>query len=535
MIYARSLRAALPACLVAVVVYLCFLHKAFNIDDATFLAMAEHMLKDPLHPAAVHMSIDGLPPQWLSSGVWSGPVMPALLVPSVAAGGAEWLAHLSMLGVFLIGIVATAAFALRLQVSDAGARWAAILTATSPAVLAMAMTSMPDVPTMSFGVLGAERLLAYRDHRGVWRAIAAAVSLALCVLSRQHGVLVIGCLIPLMLSAWPRSLRAAVLDRVFLSTVATMFCAVALVGLTYAVMRDSHAGANLGSNALHTASLHRWRANLTNIPAQWVLTFPLGLAWTWLHGRRMVRSGWCWLGALAGAYLAVLTQASYQHMLWLIWQAPVTALGAAVLVDIVLDVTRRRDVVEIGLAAWLFIALPAVAYAHLPPKYLVPSAPAMAVLIARHLEQRASPGRRVLAAIACTCLALGVLIIRADATHAEIGRRGGKVVAEYVHRGERVWFDGGWGFQWYAARAGGMQLTSVESGVRPGDIVVAATQAWIVSPWPNKVLVERLRFDSPGGRIMQSPAGFFSNVEWGPLPWMWSRRPRPRIEVWRIR
>jgi hypothetical protein len=529
-IYSRSLRAALPAGLVAVAVYLCFMHKAFNIDDVTFLTMADHMRADPLHPAAVQLSLDGFPPQWLSTGVWSGPVMPALLVPAVVAGGAEWLAHLSMLVVFLIGILATAALALRLQLSDTGARWAAILTATSPAVIAMSMTCMPDIPTMSFGVLGAERLLAYRNHRGTWRAVVAALALALCVLSRQHGVLVLVCLIPLMLSTWPRSL-GAVLDRVFLSTIATMIGAVALVIVTYAVMRDSHAGANLGTNALHTASLARWRANLANLPAQWVLTFPLGLAWSWLHGRRMVRSGWCWGGAVAGAYLAVLTQASYQHMKWLIWQAPVTALGMAVLVDIVVDVIRRRDLVETALAAWLFIALPAVAYAHLPPKYLVPAAPAMAILIARHVEQRAT---RVLAAIACAGLALGVLIIRADATHAEIGRRGGDVVAEYVHRGERVWFDGGWGFQWYAARAGGMQLTAVETGVVPGDIVVAATQAWLVKPRPNKVLVERIKLDSPGGRILQRPAGFFSNVEWGPLPWMWSRRPLQPIEVWRI-
>src|SRR4051794_37094555 len=148
--------------------------------------MADHMLEDPLHPASVQLSVNGRPAQWISAGMWSGPVMPALLLPSVAAGGVEWLAPLAMLLVFLLGIYATAALAIRLGVSAAGARWAALLVTTSPAVIALSTTSMPDVPTMSFCVLGVERLLAYRTERGLWRAALAAVALALSVLSRQH-------------------------------------------------------------------------------------------------------------------------------------------------------------------------------------------------------------------------------------------------------------------------------------------------------------------------------------------------------------
>jgi hypothetical protein len=533
----RALKAGLPAAVIAAVVGLCFMHKAFNIDDTTFLTMSEHMLHDPLHPASVQISQNGNPPFWLANNAWSGPVMPALLLPAVAAGGAEWAAHLVMLVVFLIGIFATAALALRLGISEAGARWAALLLATSPAVLAMAETSMPDVPVMSFGVLGAERLLAFRDERGWWRGVIAAVALTLCVLSRQHGLLLLGCFVLLMPRAWPRTwaeLRALVRDRVFLSAVAAVVAAVVLVIATYAAMRDPHVGSNLASSTMQMADASRWRVNLANLPAQWVLAFPLGLAWAWLHGRRMVRSWWCGAGALVGVFLAYETHAYYRHPSWLWWQAPVTALGTAVLVDTVVDAWRRRDLIDLALAACLFIAMPIAIYSHLPPKYLVPSAPAMAILIARNVERRAVVSWRGPAVLSAFGLALGLLIIRADQVDGEIGRTGGAIVASYVQKGEHVWFDGTWGFHWYATRAGAQPVTTVDPKPAPGDIVVVGAEGWVISSWPNKKLLEKIEFNDPGGRIMTRAAGFFSNVQWGPLPWKWSNKPLRPLEVYRI-
>ncbi len=532
-----KLRAGLPAAVIAIAVYVAFLNKPFNIDDNVFLMMADHMTVDPLHPASVQLVVNGRPPAWVSAGMWSGPVMPALLVPSILAGGAEWLAHLMVLGVFLVGIFATAALALRLGLSDRGARWAALLTTCSAAVIAMSMTSMPDLPTMSLGVLGAERLVAYRDERRLAQALGATIALALAVLSRQHIVLLYACLVPLMFTAWPGTLRefgTTVVSRRFLALMAICVAAAGLVALAYLVMRDDHAAGSLASTPLRIADTSLWRVNLPNVPAQWVLTFPLGLAWAWLHGRDMLRSAWCWLGAGAGAYLAYTSHVFYRHLDWLPWQAPLTALGMAVLVHVFVDAVRRRDHVELGLAAWLLIMTPIAVYSHLPPKYFVPSAPAMAILILRHVESQGRNPTRVLGTLAVLHVVLGVLIIRADAAHGETGREGGAVVASYVARGERVWFDGTWGFQWYAMQAGAMPVTTEEPKPQPGDIVVVGMEGWVIKAWPNKQLLEKRTFPAPGGRIMRKPAGFFSNVAWGPLPWWWSRKPLGPIEVYRI-
>src|SRR5690606_23936628 len=115
---------------------------------------------------------------------------------------------------------------------------------------------------------------------------------------------------------------------------------------------------------------------------------------------------------------------------------------------------RRRDMVELGLAAWLFIMFPIAVYSHLPAKYFVPSAPAMALLIMRHAERGALLTRKPFAVLCALGAIVGVLVIHADAIHGEVGREGGKVVARYVARGERVWFDGAWAFHWYASQAG---------------------------------------------------------------------------------
>jgi hypothetical protein len=49
------LRCAAPAMIVAMLVLVPFLGKAFTIDDTLFLYLARHALTDPLHPAAFDM------------------------------------------------------------------------------------------------------------------------------------------------------------------------------------------------------------------------------------------------------------------------------------------------------------------------------------------------------------------------------------------------------------------------------------------------------------------------------------------------
>ena len=534
----RSLITAFPAIVVAMAFFVLFIDKAFTIDDRTFLLMARHMLEDPLHYSSFEFVFHGF--RGRASGVVSGPVMPAMLVPSVLAGGAEWLAHLAMLPVFVIGLVSSAALALRLGMSQAGAFWVALLVGTSPAVLGMATTSMPDVPAMSFGALAVERLLAFRAERRVSTGISVAVALALAVLSRPQLAALFICVLPLLLDKWPsspRALVAAVFDRAFLTRIGPLAGAVVLLAVVTAVMRDPVTGSNLAGSTKQSIEFWALRVNLSHLPAQWVLSFPLGIAWTMLHGRRMATSPRCWAWAVIGIELAALVSTVTGEVRSLLWQAPVTALGMAVLADVISDAWRRRDLVEISLAAWLLIAWPAALYAHLPAKFLVPSAPAMALLIVRHAEQAARPMimRVLLGGSAFAGLVLGLLIARADAAFAEVGRIGGRVIAEEIKRGERVWYDGGISFSWYADQAGARPMTWGAPLPAPGDVVVQGLSGGRIEQCPNKTLLRKMLFHEPGGRITGEFANFYTGEPAGPgAPWQWGRGVFGRIDVWRI-
>jgi hypothetical protein len=161
-----SLKAAWPALLLAALVLSPFFGKAFTIDDSLFLRQAEQAIADPWHPTAFDIVWTEKPvPLRMSAIMASGPTMAYVLVPTVLAGGAEWVAHVTQLLLLAAGLVATASLGRRLGLDMRAARSAALLLAAAPAVLAMASTAMPDIPAMSMAAVGLERLVAWRDSR----------------------------------------------------------------------------------------------------------------------------------------------------------------------------------------------------------------------------------------------------------------------------------------------------------------------------------------------------------------------------------
>jgi hypothetical protein len=214
-----------------------------------------------------------------------------------------------------------------------------------------------------------------------------------------------------------------------------------------------------------------------------------------------------------------------------VWLAPVAGVGYLVVADIVEQAVcvRRRD--ELGLALWLLLALPVALYLNLAAKYVVVSAPAVAIIV----------GRRASAAVLSATVAIGVIvgvaIIRGDARFAEVGRRAGtELVAPHVARGERVWFTGHWGFQWYAERAGGRALTTTSSPMA-GDLLVSCDVAGVSVPAaPPRDWLATVEDPESGGIVMseRDGVGFFSNM-WGFLPWWWSRDSPERCDAWRVK
>ncbi len=199
--------------------------------------------------------------------------------------------------------------------------------------------------------------------------------------------------------------------------------------------------------------------------------------------------------------------------------------------------TRRRLVEHTALLwYWLLIPLPTLVYFHFAPKYVLPALPAVAILAAHGLDglkQR----RAVLAVVAAAGTVLGVAILRADARMAgEARAAAAQLIRPRVEAGERVWFAGHSGFQWYAEAAGASPLAIEPPHPAPGETLVASTvdEPGILCFLP-RVLLEEHGDMRPAGRIMSRrvSAGFYSNI-FGLWPWGWAPPDTTPFQVWRV-
>jgi hypothetical protein len=275
--------------------------------------------------------------------------------------------------------------------------------------------------------------------------------------------------------------------------------------------------------------------------AHWSLSMLLALPWAVLHWARLSRRLIATLTLVAAVLLVLFHQAPC------LLAAPFIAVAAACLHDIARQVLRERDQVGAVLWLWLLLAFPVTLYIHCPPKYLVPSAPAAALLLVRELYRPGRPGSLLLSAqrrsrlLLASCVAgalVGLLVVHTDANFADLGRRAAaELIAPRVQAGQRVWFAGHWGYQWYAERSGAQPLTSTPPLPQPGDIVVASSRAegHYIELLPNRVSIAHLADSSFGGRVMarEVGAGFFSNGA-GLYPWMVSTRPLDRYDVFLV-
>ena len=524
-----------PGAMLALCLLVPFLGKAHAVDDVTFLLEAQQVLRDPLHPAAFDMVADGKRLR-LSSALVSGPVTAYLLVPSVLLGGAEWAAHLVPLVLVLLSVWATVNMGLRLGLGIPGARLAGLLLAATPAVIGMATTSMADIPAMAFGVLGMERVLAWRDE-GRWRqGIAASLSLALAALSRPQMVL----LIAVAAAALWAGRRAHLPGRAWWRAWALLLLAIAVILAVNKLTADpALANGDLVTATLARIRIQRVAAKLAAFATHAVLVLPLALPWVIARWRQLALNP----VIVAIVLLAAVFLRSAASPAMPLGMTLLALLGVAVIADVFLDAWRRGDREQVWLGGWLLLALATLAYVHLPAKYLVPSAPAAALLVARLLRRSEGRLRPAIgwAAVAAGAV-LGVLIALADSEFTDVGRRAARdLIAPRVRAGERVWYSGSWGSQWYAMQAGAIMLADSAPYPASGDFIIASRHTFgaplsTISSFTKLDALGGLRVTSRFGRVMspEDGAGFYSNW-YGSLPWTWRNGEIEALTLWRVR
>jgi hypothetical protein len=250
----------------------------------------------------------------------------------------------------------------------------------------------------------------------------------------------------------------------------------------------------------------------------------------------MLRNPLLWATVLLGAFLLL----GGGHPSMTVTMLPLALLGMAVLVDVLSDAVWRRDRDQVLLGAWLLLALPTLGYEHLPAKYLVPSAPAVALLVARLFRRNDGrlPSGAAWAVVTAGAL-LSVLISLADSEFTDVGRRVARdLIAPGVRAGGQVWYGGAWGSQWYAMQAGATMLANTKPFPIPGSFMITSwyTPGVHLTASASFDSMDTRRFVSRFGRVMsrEDGAGFYSNW-YGYLPWTWHNGEIESVTLWRVR
>jgi hypothetical protein len=518
---------SLPALILSAACLLPYLNKAFTIYDPWYLFQAQQIRKAPLHPMA--MSICWAEDTWCGSIAQNMPgnfLMSYCLVPVANLANPEWIVHLMQIVVLWCGIVATASLAFRFGFGAFAACAAGLIVAATPPVLAMASTAMPEMLTMSLGVIGIERLVAWKEDGKVFNGLVSALALGLAPIARLHLVLL-----------WPVAavlLRddARIFDvqgwialskRRWIPLIAAALLSVAALTLTHepsSGLRPSHTYLMPANSLL----------NLESYENYWIVAMPIGLAWLVLRNRR-VRFWLLPIGLGPPLFLRIWGPPQVHAVRTMLC----VSVGAVVLIDVLIWSFRSRDQWRIACALWLLIPLVALPYIQFPVKYLVPCAPAAALLVADLL-----PAFRwrtaALSGIVAAGAFFGSVVLYTDAKFAEMGREAAaRLVAPRVAAGKRVWLSSQWGLYWYAQKAGTQVLTS-DDVPASGDYLVRGEMEGYpetLNRLPPAILIKRFTIGGPCGRTMsfKDGAGLYGNG-WGNLMWAWGTGEWNHYELW---
>jgi 4-amino-4-deoxy-L-arabinose transferase-like glycosyltransferase len=452
-----------------VAVQLPFLGGAFRVDDTNILAIAKQIARVPFDPYGFDFNWTGFSRPAFDI-LANPPLVPYLLAAWARVFGWSEVALHSM--TVLCGVAAILAFAsLARSLGRADVLFPALL-AVSPAFFIASHVVMPDIEMLALMLGAAAAAMRYRENGGGAAVIAFACGFCVA-LAKYNGVMVIPILAAIVvLSPGRRRALAAVAMSPLVGLAAWNLFTLSRYGAMHLLIVSNERRLNIEQTLADLAKrgMHFTIADtivslvavtgLAVVPAGWQFVAPRGKDWI----IAMVAGS----AALATALL---------RLDYLPSSALLLAVGVAFGVRAFAAVLAERAVI-----AWVWIAS-VVAFQiitiFIGVRYVFPLLPAILLLtpatrtIARPLA--------LLGVVLSGCLAVTIAI--GDAEAANCYR---DVSAKLA--GRRFWFAGHWGFQWYAAKAGGIMIDVQRPPLlQRGDLVVSAPRAFASLGTPNLV------------------------------------------------
>jgi 4-amino-4-deoxy-L-arabinose transferase-like glycosyltransferase len=257
---------------------------------------------------------------------------------------------------------------------------------------------------------------------------------------------------------------------------------------------------------------------------------------------------WVWgiLGAIVVALLLwrfpLVGNPSRQSLLGFAAQWSLFLLGgAAVLALPIIEMKRRRTAESWLLLLWVLGTFGFCVFNWtINGRSILPMAPAVAILLLRRIEDQGGV-RRSFHWCVGTGMALSLVAAFADYRLAASARAAVKEIGERVETSPKgvIWFQGHWGFQYYAQANGWRPLDSQQSEPQSGDLIVLPVNNTNLQQIPPE-RVERLFTAelavAPWVTTMSRAldAGFYSDQR-GPLPFAFGVVPAEKYYILRFK
>ncbi len=526
-----------------------FLNKAFHIDGPLDVWAGKWIQQ---HPA----DFFGLEVNWWASAIpmwkanWNPPLLPCFLAGIGSVFG--WNEITLNVAVLAVAFACAAGIYALAEMWCKSPLLAAVIAIFTPVFLVSSTTVMCDVPMLTIWVWALvfwERSLA--NERSRWQFIGAGLLAGLAVLTKYSAMTMLPFLPVLAL------LRKRKFEVWWLLGVLTPI--VMLAGYEWIT-----AGI-YGMPLLSAAIAHTQHSR--GFPYSWAGRIVIGLAftggcflpllcfapllWRWralLAGSAMMTAGVLgalWFGGKPGALVIPGMNEPTSHWIYLLQLVLLSVGGLHLLVLVLAETWRRRDVVSVALALWILVGLFSAIVLNftINARGFLLLVPAVAILLVRRLETIRGnlpmgiwlPGPMIPPVI----IALG--LVAADYHWAETERTAaGQIAEKYNSPRHGMWFEGHNGFQYYMSDFGGQSIDVERSLLKTGDMVVVPwlNDAFIPLPVGSVQLVEILGFGSRSwlnlnGENPYGAAGFFG-AGFGPLPFGVGSPPRQDYYILRV-
>ena len=243
-------------------------------------------------------------------------------------------------------------------------------------------------------------------------------------------------------------------------------------------------------------------------------------SWAWIGIVLIILlvTSWVMLGNLSSTY------AGSPARLGIALQWSLLLLGGLwVLALPLLDWKHHRNSDSLLLLLWVFgTFLFCVLNWTINARSILPMVPAVAILLLRRIDTVAASAR--LTWCFATAAFLSLLVSLADYQLANAARAAAMTIKEQFGNSSAttVWFQGHWGFQYYAQANGLRAFDSMHSQVRPGDVMVLPFNNTNLIPIPKEkaerlTVIELPVFPCVSTMSKAIGAGFYMDIL-GPLP-----------------